>query len=124
MMHKEIMQRVAAGCRVNEIAEDDLYEMANVYPFDSGLPMAGWVRPRSNERPAHHGLHGPRSADATPQHSHRGVAADRDHPPGGLSFNDFRTVSAWLCFNEASITDRISAAEFDPPAAEGAAKTT
>ena len=35
---------------MTDIAEDDLYAMANFYPDDTGLPMIVWVRPRSNER--------------------------------------------------------------------------
>ena len=31
-------------------AEEDLYEMANLYPDTTGLPMTVWVSPRGNAR--------------------------------------------------------------------------
>lgn len=45
---------VSQGTPREALSEDHLYEMANVYPDDSVLPMTVWVRPRSDER------HGPR----------------------------------------------------------------
>lgn len=30
--------------------EDELYEMVNIYPADSGLPMTVWAGPRGNAR--------------------------------------------------------------------------
>ena len=45
--------------KVNEIGSDvpvepeDLFEMANLYPSTTGLPMTVWVSPRGN---AHHEL--------------------------------------------------------------------
>jgi hypothetical protein len=29
---------------------DELYEMVNIYPADSGLPMTVWAGPRGNAR--------------------------------------------------------------------------
>lgn len=104
---------------MSEISEDDLYEMANVYPDDSGLPMTVWVRPRSNER---HGarikvctVHGPRmlpydTVSVTLPPTIRVI------PPGGLSADDLRAVSDWIRLNAAAITahweGRISSIEF------------
>ncbi len=40
--------------KVNEIGSDvqeepeDLFEMANLYPSTTGLPMTAWVSPRGN----------------------------------------------------------------------------
>ena len=45
--------------KVNEIGSDvpvepeDLFEMANLYPSTTGLPMTVWVKPRGN---AHHDM--------------------------------------------------------------------
>lgn len=69
---------------MTEISEDDLYEMANVSPDDSGLPMTVWARPLSNER------HDPRikvctvhgAAHAAARYRDRGAAADPGHPRG------------------------------------------
>lgn len=103
---------------MTEILEDDLYEMANVYPDDSGLPMTVWVRPRSNER------HGPRIKVCT-VHGPRMLPHDtvtvalrpiRVIPAGGLSAADLRAVSQWIRLNEAAIVahweGRISAIGF------------
>lgn len=35
---------------IREITEDDLFEMANLYPATTGLPMTVWVSPRGNAR--------------------------------------------------------------------------
>jgi len=104
---------------MSEITEDELYEMANVYPDDSGLPMTVWVRPRSNER------HGPRIKVCT-LYGPRILPHDtvtvtlppfiRVIPRGGLSAAELRAVSDWIRLNEAAITahweGRISAIEF------------
>jgi hypothetical protein len=103
---------------MSEITEDDLYEMANVFPDDSGLPMTVWVRPRSNER------HGPRIKVCTVPGPrmlpHDTVTVTlpqiRVIPTGGLSPADLRIVSDWIRLNETAITahweGRISAIEF------------
>lgn len=33
-----------------EIVEDELFELANLYPATTGLPMTVWVSPRGNAR--------------------------------------------------------------------------
>jgi len=100
---------------MNEITEDELYEMANVFPDDSGLPMTVWVRPRSNER------HGPRIKVCT-VHGPRMLPHDtvtvtlRPIPTGGLSSADLRAIGDWIRLNETAITAHwegwISAIEF------------
>ena len=108
----------------------ELYEMANVFPDDSGLSMTVWVRPRSNER------HGPRIKVCTvpgPRmlpHDTVTVTLSRPIrviPPkvlasfeattlGGLAARDLHDVFEWIRLNEAAITahweGRISAIEF------------
>jgi hypothetical protein len=102
-----------------EISEDDLYEMANIYPTDSGLPMTVWVRPRRNER------HGPRIKVCTVPGPrmlpHDTVTVTlppsvRVIPPGGLPPAELRRVEKWIRLNEAAIRahwdGQISAIEF------------
>ena len=36
--------------KANPITSDELYEMANLYPRTTGLPMTVWVGPRGNAR--------------------------------------------------------------------------
>ena len=103
---------------MSEVTEDELYEMANVYPDDSGLPMTVWVRPRSNER------HGPRIKVCTVygarMHPSDTVTvtlpAIREIPQGTLSAADLRAVSDWIRLNETAIKahweGRISSIEF------------
>jgi hypothetical protein len=104
---------------MDEISEDDLYVMANVYPDDSGLPMTVWVRPRGNER------HGPRIKVCT-VHGPRMLPDQtvtvtlpptiRVIPQGGLPADDRHKVKDWIRLNEAAIRahweGRISAIEF------------
>jgi hypothetical protein len=106
------------GSGMSEVTEDELYEMANVYPDDSGLPMTVWVRPRSNER------HGPRikvcTVHGARMHPYDTVTVTlppiRVIPPGTLSAVDLSNVSDWIRLNEAAITahweGRISSIEF------------
>jgi hypothetical protein len=92
---------------MTEFTEDDLYEMTNIYPDTSGLPMTVWIRPRSNER------HGPRIKVCTMPGPrmlpHDTVTVTlppiRVIPPGGLSTSDFRAVSDWIVLNEGAIQD-------------------
>ena len=97
----------------------ELYEMANVFPDDSGLSMTVWVRPRSNER------HGPRIKVCTvpgPRmlpHDTVTVTLSRPIrviPAGELAARDLHDVFEWIRLNEAAITahweGRISAIEF------------
>ena len=104
---------------MSDISEDELYEMANVFPDDSGLSMTVWVRPRSNER------HGPRIKVCTvpgPRmlpHDTVTVTLSRPIrviPAGGLAARDLHDVFEWIRLNEAAITahweGRISAIEF------------
>ena len=98
--------------------EDALFEMANIYPSDSGLPMTVWVGPRGRAR---HDVrvkvnmtHGNQMSI-----SNTAVVAVRPTPhvvAGHLSTADLRAVSDWIRLNEAAIVahwdGRISAIEF------------
>jgi hypothetical protein len=83
----------------------DTYEMANLYPRDTGLPMTVWVSPRGR---AWHDArvkvcltHGDRM-DAT------NIAAVAIRPvprivSGQLMARDFALVSSWIALNECAL---------------------
>jgi hypothetical protein len=84
---------------------DELYEMANLYPRTTGLPMTVWVGPRGNAR---HDVrvkvnmtHGNQmNIDNT------AVVGIRPSPhviTGRLSPEDERAVSGWITLNAAAI---------------------
>ena len=87
------------------IGADELYEMANLYPRTTGLPMTVWVGPRGNAR---HDVrvkvnmtHGNQmNIDNT------AVVGVRPSPhlvAGQLSADDERAVAAWINLNAAAI---------------------
>jgi hypothetical protein len=87
------------------VADRDLFEMANLYPRDTGLKMTIWVSPH---RHARHDVRimvcmdpGDRmDADQT------ATVAVRPAPRlvhGELSGDDLRDVSRWIALNEASL---------------------
>jgi hypothetical protein len=87
--------------------DDELYEMVNLAPRLTGLPMTVWARPRGGAR---HDVsikvnraHG-RSMDAT----NTAVIGVRPSPwlvAGHLAPADLRLVSAWIRLNEAALVD-------------------
>jgi hypothetical protein len=86
--------------------EDDLYEMANLYPRTTGLPMTVWVSPRGY---AHHDarvkVH--RSHGNQMQIGDTAVVSVR--PPkmiiNGLNTKDEADVLAWIKLNTAALID-------------------
>lgn len=87
------------------IANDELYEMANLYPRTTGLPMTVWVGPRGNAR---HDVrikvnmaHGNQmNVDNT------AVVGVRPVPhviAGRLSSDDQRLVDEWISINDTTI---------------------
>jgi len=88
-------------------AESALFEMANLYPATTGLPMTVWVSPRGHAR--HDARvkvnisHGKRmDIDQT------AVVAIRPTPrlvEGSLSSADLAAVSEWIRRNEAALID-------------------
>jgi len=81
--------------------EDDLFEMANLFPVTTGLPMTVWVSPRGNAR--HdvrikvHMTHGTQMNPAN-----TAVVAVRPSPrllAGRLSPDDERAVFRWVILN-------------------------
>ena len=84
---------------------DELFEMANLYPRTTGLPMTVWVGPRGNAR--HDArikvnmAHGDRMTI-----ENTAVVGVRPSPhivAGQLSSDDERVVAAWVALNAAAI---------------------
>ena len=84
---------------------DELYEMANLYPRTTGLPMTVWVGPRGNAR---HDVrvkvnmtHGNQmQIDTT---AVMGVRPSPHLIVGELSTEDEHAVGAWIALNEATL---------------------
>lgn len=91
--------------KANPISSDELFEMANLYPRTTGLPMTVWVGPRANAR---HDvrikvnmIHGNQmNVDNT------AVVGVRPAPhviAGRFSSDDERLVFEWIRINEPAI---------------------
>ena len=88
-----------------EAEAEDLFEMANLFPVTTGLPMTVWVSPRGNAR---HDVrvkvnmtHGNQMNPAN-----TAVVAVRPAPrlvAGQLSPGDERAVFQWVSLNEAAL---------------------
>jgi hypothetical protein len=88
-----------------ETGTDDFFEMANLFPVTTGLPMTVWVSPRGNAR---HDLrvkvnmtHGNQMNPAN-----TAVVALRPSPrvlAGQLSPEDARAVFQWVTLNAAAL---------------------
>jgi hypothetical protein len=85
----------------------DLYEMANLYPRTTGLPMTVWVSPRGGAR------HDAR-IEVSPQPGDRMVpegaasVAIRPEPrlvAGNLDAAAFRAVAGWIAVNREVLLD-------------------
>ena len=50
MRIKDIPEQAAASEEIVETEAEDLFEMANLYPDTTGLPMTVWVSPRGTAR--------------------------------------------------------------------------
>jgi hypothetical protein len=98
-------------------AEEDFFEMANLFPADTGLPMVVWVSERGHAR------HDAR-VKVNQSHGTRmlpgnlAVVAVRPTPRlvlGNLSASDLNAVSEWVRLNEGALVDyweyRISTAQ-------------
>jgi hypothetical protein len=92
----------------NEDREDlDLFEMANLYPATTGLPMTVWVSPRGHARHAARikvcMAHG-NKMDVTNTASVRITPAPR-LMEGSLTTPDQRAVFAWIERNRDALID-------------------
>jgi hypothetical protein len=87
------------------ISTDELFEMANLYPRTTGLPMTVWVGPRGNAR------HDVRIKVNMTHGDHMtidnvAVVAVRPRPhvvAGSLSTDDQRAVFNWITLNAPTI---------------------
>src|SRR5215210_6604759 len=103
------------GMKAKEIAEaavpgeqddaDDLFEMANLFPHRTGLPMTVWVSPRGNAR---HDVrvkvnmtHGNQMNAANT--AVVGVQPAAHMVAGRLSLEDERLVFEWIAINAAAL---------------------
>jgi hypothetical protein len=83
------------------------YEMANLYPRETGLPMTVWAGPRGRARhDARIKVCRTRGDRMDP--SNTAVVAIRPSPRvvhGPLAQTDFAPVAAWIALNEAALID-------------------
>jgi hypothetical protein len=98
-------QRLVKPRTVNTHA--DTYEMANLYPRDTGLPMTVWVshrgRARHDARIKVCRTHGDRM-----EGTNLAVVAIRPSPwvvHGPLAQRDLALVAAWIALNEAALIE-------------------
>jgi hypothetical protein len=87
------------------ISDDELFEMANLYPRTTGLPMTVWVGPRGNAR---HDVRVKVNMTHGNQMSIDNVAVVGVRPTphmigGRLYAEDQRAVFAWIDLNAATI---------------------
>jgi hypothetical protein len=87
------------------ISADELFEMANLYPRTTGLPMTVWVGPRGNAR---HDVRVKVNMTHGNQMPIDNVAVVGVRPTphmigGRLSAEDQRAVFAWIDFNAPTI---------------------
>ncbi len=94
---------ISAGA--NTIESDDLFEMANLYPRTTGLPMTVWVSPRGNaRRDVRIKVNMTHGNQMTVENT--AVVAVRPVPhliAGRLSANDERAVFDWIALNATAI---------------------
>jgi hypothetical protein len=98
---KDVTQRSGIGKRAAEAETEDLFEMANLYPDTTGLPMTVWISPRGNAR---HDVrvkvnvtHGNQMSIAN-----TAVVGVRPTPrviSGRLSAGDAQAVFRWIALN-------------------------
>jgi hypothetical protein len=100
------MQEEQAGFAAPS-AEDDLYEMTNIYPRTSGLPMTVWISPRGRAR---HDARVKvcRVAGNRMIPEDTAVVSVRPEPvlvEGELDAAALRAVQAWIALNQDVLID-------------------
>jgi hypothetical protein len=91
--------------QVSQADSDELFEMANLFPRTTGLPMIVWVSPRGNPpRCSGQGQHDPRRPDASP--TRRWSTSARRHVIARrLSPDDQRVVFERVSLNTGAIVE-------------------
>src|SRR5713101_2301758 len=89
----------------NRSETDDLFEMANLFPVTTGLPMTIWVSPRGNSR---HDVRVKVNVTHGNQMNPRNTAFVGVRPSphiiaGSLSPDDEKAVSQWISLNTAAL---------------------
>ena len=91
--------------QVREPETDELFEMANLFPRTTGLPMTEWVSPRGNAR--HDvGVKVNMTYGNQMNIANTAVVGVRPNPPvaaGHLSPDDQRAVFEWVLLNTAAL---------------------
>jgi hypothetical protein len=94
---------ISAG--TSAIESDELFEVANLYPRTTGLPMTVWVSPRGNARhDVRIKVNMTRGNQMTVENT--AVVAVRPVPhliAGRLSADDERVVFGWIALNAAAL---------------------
>jgi hypothetical protein len=96
-------QKTASDEIQTQFEDDDLFEMANLFPGTTGLPMTVWVSPRGSARHdvrikvnlAHGNQMNPGNTVVV------GVRPTPHLVPGSLSPEDEKAACQWLSFNTA-----------------------
>ena len=92
--------------RVRKVVEAP-YEMANLYPRDTGLPMIVWVSPRGRARHDAR-IKVCRAHGDNMDPSNLAVVSISPSPRvvhGPLAQSDFASIAAWIALNEAVLID-------------------
>jgi hypothetical protein len=103
LKHDGGSQRIVKAGRASP--SNDTFEMANLYPRDTGLPMTIWVSPRGRARHDARIKVSLRPGDRMDA-SNTAVVAIRPQPRlvrGALAPRDFASVARWITTNAAAL---------------------
>jgi hypothetical protein len=98
---------VAAEDKENSLETDDLFEMANLFPRTTGLPMTLWVSPRGNSRyDVRIKVNISRGNQMNPTNTAViGVPPSPHVIAGSLSPGDEKVVFEWVSLNSAALLE-------------------
>ena len=107
MRGKKITGQSAIREETGAREDQDLFEMANLYPAEAGLPMTVWVSPRGNAR---HDVRIKVNMTHGNQMSITNTAVVGVRPTphviaGDLSTDDRRVVFEWILLNTGAIVE-------------------
>ncbi len=100
----------------SETETEDLFEMANLFPATTGLPMTLWVSPRGNAR---HDVRVKGPYDAREPDERGKYRGGRRSPApriiaGHLAADDERAVFRWVSLNEPALIALLGTARSIP----------